>query len=497
MRSPGGTARLAAPRLALPLLAVLALLLRLPRFGRSLWFDEVWYSTHQLWRSWPDLMRSIVVSKTSPLYRLLLFGWVELFGEGEVALRLPPLLFGIGSILLVYQLVRRRSGDAAGLLAGLVLAFSPAHVWYSQEATPYALTPFLLVAAALLADRLVSEPFSPARLGLFALALGAACFTHYFATAFVVPFGLLALTARGRSRLWMTGAVIAAGLAVAGVLVVKELTGHLDTGQSFLRAFTPGEAWQLVFHWFPEGNALWTVGADAASPKFLLSHPLLLACQLFAGVLLLRGLFAGEGRTARVALIDTAFLATLPVALALLGWIGFRHLYIERYLLVVLPFFVALEARGAWSIRGRAPRLAASAALVALTAAAWLGWWQKPGITTVHEPNPDWRAAARLLIERTPANDRALVAGAVPLDALAFYVRRLGGDSQLVVDDPKKIRNAGHGFLRGQRIVHLIRDRLWKGDFVQLQRSLERDPRWRLVGQAEVFGVDVFSYERN
>lgn len=493
----GGTLRLAEPRIALPSLAALALLLRLPRLGESLWSDEVLYSTHHGWGTWPALLQSFLTDPSAPLYRLLLFFWVELSGEHELAVRTPSLLFGIGSILLSYGLLRRRSGDETALLAGLLLAFSPAHVWYSQEATAYAMTLFLLVSAACLADGLVREPFSAARGALFALALVGVVFTHYYAAAFLLPFGLLALTAHDRARRWMLAAVACAGFAVAAALLAKHFGGHLARGQGFLRPFTLFEAWMLLFHWFLEGNALWTVSPYAASLRHLLEHPLLLVCQLGAGVLLLRGLFAGEERTRRAIGLDAAFLGTLPVALALAGLAGLRHLYVERYLLPVLLFFVPLLARGAGSIRRPLPRRAAAAALLALSAAGWIAWWQKPQQWTVYKPNPDWRATVPLLLDRTPANEGALVLGGAPLADLAFYVGRMGGRERLLVLEGRRLPADDSDLWRGRRTVHLVRIHHWKGGSDRLRDLLERNPRLRRVGSATAAGVEVLSYERH
>lgn len=64
--------------------------------------------------------------------------------DSDFFLRLPSVLFGMGSILLAYWLVRKLTSVSVALVTMWLLAISPFHVWYSQEARMYA--PLLFVA---------------------------------------------------------------------------------------------------------------------------------------------------------------------------------------------------------------------------------------------------------------------------------------------------------------------------------------------------------------
>jgi uncharacterized membrane protein len=92
-----------------------------------------------------------------------MWGWVRLFGDGEISIRLPSVIFGVASVPLVAMLARRIFGGRAALLAALLLALSPPHLWASQAARPYALTAFLALAAEASFSRLVALP--PPRTG--------------------------------------------------------------------------------------------------------------------------------------------------------------------------------------------------------------------------------------------------------------------------------------------------------------------------------------------
>ncbi len=79
--------------------------------------------------------------------------WVQaasaaLFGFTGFSLLLPQALAGIASVAVVYQLVRRTFGVAAGLVAALALALMPVTVATNRNNTPDALLVLLLLLAA-------------------------------------------------------------------------------------------------------------------------------------------------------------------------------------------------------------------------------------------------------------------------------------------------------------------------------------------------------------
>ncbi len=75
---------------------------------------------------------SVSVDKP-PLGLWIQTGFVSLLGMNTIALKLPGILAGTLSLLLLYRLVRRQFGAGAGLLAALVLALTPAAVAVSRS----------------------------------------------------------------------------------------------------------------------------------------------------------------------------------------------------------------------------------------------------------------------------------------------------------------------------------------------------------------------------
>ena len=133
-----------------PLITVAALL-DLWALGRNGWAN-IYYSAavRSMAASWHDFLyasldRSGVMTVDKPPLSL----WVQslsvrLFGYHPLAILVPQALMGIASVLLVYDLVRRRFGRVGGFVAGLALATTPIAVAMSRDNNPDALLTLLL-----------------------------------------------------------------------------------------------------------------------------------------------------------------------------------------------------------------------------------------------------------------------------------------------------------------------------------------------------------------
>ncbi|MBI4035057.1 MAG: glycosyltransferase family 39 protein [Candidatus Chisholmbacteria bacterium] len=125
------------PKLLLILL--LALILRLISLNQSLWLDE----GIQWWAVTTFPLKHLVTEYIKgdfnpPLYHAILYLWVKLFGDSEIVLRLPSVLFGLGTVYFVFKI--------GGLRAALLTATAPLLIYYSQEARMYSLAAFTATA---------------------------------------------------------------------------------------------------------------------------------------------------------------------------------------------------------------------------------------------------------------------------------------------------------------------------------------------------------------
>ncbi len=108
----------------------------------SFWFDEVFsLKVAQL----PFLQALSIAGADTfpPLHTLLMWPWIRIFGDTEIATRIPALILGISSIYLLGLLAKQWLGPRAGLLAATLLAVSRFGIYFSTEARQYALYLFL------------------------------------------------------------------------------------------------------------------------------------------------------------------------------------------------------------------------------------------------------------------------------------------------------------------------------------------------------------------
>lgn len=161
-------------------LTLLALGLRLYSVGsQSLWFDEaytVFVSRLPIADGWQYLVADGV---HPPLYYWLIKLFLY-FGDSEVVLRMPSVLFGVLSVPAVYLLGLGWLGKKGALVSALLLTISPFSIWYSQEARMYAaLAFFAIIIFGLYASLLIK--LSNWRIVAFVIASSLAYLTHYFA----------------------------------------------------------------------------------------------------------------------------------------------------------------------------------------------------------------------------------------------------------------------------------------------------------------------------
>ncbi|HEY9314583.1 ArnT family glycosyltransferase [Williamsia sp.] len=104
----------------------------------------------QSWKAWffgsSDAANSITVDK--PPMSLWISGLsVRLFGLNSWAILVPQALMGVASVALLYWIVRKRFGPAAGLISGAALALTPVAVLMFRFNNPDALLVLLMIAA--------------------------------------------------------------------------------------------------------------------------------------------------------------------------------------------------------------------------------------------------------------------------------------------------------------------------------------------------------------
>lgn len=131
----------------------LALILRLIMINQSLWLDEAIGAIAARDYSFSQILSNFIKIDNHPPFYYLLLRFVSLiFGYSELALRLPSIVFGVLTILVIYKIdnALNQKSVRVGYLLALLLATSQIHIYYSQEVRMYSLAIFLVSLSAYL-----------------------------------------------------------------------------------------------------------------------------------------------------------------------------------------------------------------------------------------------------------------------------------------------------------------------------------------------------------
>jgi mannosyltransferase len=386
--------------------------LRLTALSRqSLWFDEIDVVVRAQ-RPMHSVLHTFVASgENGPLYNLMLALWVRVAGVSEIAVRFPSAVAGVLALPLIYMLGRRLANPTLGLYAAGLLAISPYHVWYSQEAKMYgilvllALGSTLLLVEALLRNR-------PDWWVAYAVVTTLMFYTHVASVLVFVGQTLYVVATRrawhGRERGW---------LAAAAALTLP----YVPIALWALRVVGGG-----VSTWQPDVG-LWDA-IHILGVKFAVNRSeadLERRGALLYAALAVVGAVAWSWRCRalwqRWWLLLLAGAATPVVGLYLVSLR--QSVFSDRYAIVALPAYLLLVAAAlAWLTRQRRARPLAALALLALLLCAW---------TPLRDVNrssqaqkEDWRSAYADVAARAQPGDVLIVHPGYLLTTHTYYAQR-------------------------------------------------------------------------
>lgn len=128
------------------IILILSVLLRIIKLDQSFWWDEANNVFHAHNFLLVDFITKYPIGDFHPPgYFALLWIWTHFFGFSEIMARIPSVIFGVGTVFLVYLLGKELFNKKTGLLASLFMALAPLHVYYSQEARMYSLATFTVI----------------------------------------------------------------------------------------------------------------------------------------------------------------------------------------------------------------------------------------------------------------------------------------------------------------------------------------------------------------
>jgi uncharacterized membrane protein len=432
--------------LFLLLLTLAAAGLRLLHLGsKSLWLDEgatvalaraSWQRFAWIWWHGEANLQTV--------YFLMMRGWVH-GGLSEVWLRLPSALFGIASVPMLYIVGRRLLPAGAALAAAALLAFSPTHVYYSQEARSYALTILLVLLCSYFFVRAV-EGGRRQDWVLWTICGVVAFYSHYFAAlVLVAQAGSLLFRATSRAtwkRVIFCGLVILATALPGLTYVFRASTENLHF--IWMPRATPNEIWRLAKFFGGSGvkvffaSVLWVAGLGAIARARRGN-----AEEFWRGMLI-------------------ALWALLPAVIAALVSV-IHPIFMARYFIFSLPAMGLLAAAGTTVLRKMYVGVVLVIALCAMSVPAILKDYSKP--------REDWRAASSTILSSAQPGDAVVF--------FPFYTR--------IMLDYYQDRGRPNS-----RPVHVYAPQFYDGGESEqdLLRALEADPRQFRHVWVVLYGAD-------
>lgn len=112
-----------------------------------LWYDES-FSLAMTRLPLLDMVRTSALDFHPPLWEMIAWVSVRLFGVNEMGLRLPALLASVGTLLLAADFAHRLLSPRAAVLGLSALAVLPYQLWMAQDGRMYAAMSLLYLAAA-------------------------------------------------------------------------------------------------------------------------------------------------------------------------------------------------------------------------------------------------------------------------------------------------------------------------------------------------------------
>lgn len=204
-----------AYRLAAAAVLCLGLSLRLIGLDKDIGVEEAYVLKVALSQ---NLSPELVLAHHPPLFYFFFWLWSKM-GSGDAFMRLPSVLFGIGTVAVLMKWIKPYS-HLGSLLAGLYCATLPMMLLYSQEIRGYSLLLFASTLAFYFASQLVREPERLSSYVGLGLSLAVAVATH---TVGVLLLMSVCAFAASRQSTWRRFHLAGAGLALGVPLCVFAL----------------------------------------------------------------------------------------------------------------------------------------------------------------------------------------------------------------------------------------------------------------------------------
>ncbi len=205
-------------------------------------------------RGWDDTWNALTgTAEHTPLYFLISRAWVNGVGHSVASMRCLTAIFSVLALPCLYWLCRELFGSGAvGWIAMSLVAVTPVHVFYAQEARPYSLLSILILLSSTLLLRAMRLN-APQHWIFYGLSIIAGLYTQLLFGSVAVAHGIFVLLTQGWrnsiSRAYLlTSTVVVLSLVPWMALLIRNWQKVQQSTQSLNDGYSTYG--RLVDRWF-------------------------------------------------------------------------------------------------------------------------------------------------------------------------------------------------------------------------------------------------------
>lgn len=421
----------------------------------SLWHDES-FSALLIQYDLKEMIYRITLDVHPPLYYLLLKGWAFIFGGELFSIRMFSLTFGVLTVLALYFLVKKLLGQKAAILSSVILALNSFQAQYDMEARMYTLGTFFIV----ISSYFIIKALESRKLHwwiFYSLTAVAAMYTHYytffwigsqaiFAAAFIIKNSGFSFKELIKNK----------NLILAKVSYLLILILYLPWLKVLLKQLA-----QVQENYWIGSMSVWSVpntllslitggSLDPAKAWYIL---------LITTIIVVAAFFLFLKRTDTFYKWFFFLMVIIPFCLATIMSLK-TSIYLDRYFIFTLPFFLAMISGAALLINKKSARKIIITILLVGTLISFPLRWADFKI----ENKPGMKAAAQFLNESVSENNKIFIGSSFCYFTFKYYNET--GIKPLLYAPDALLHYSGTALLNEEDIISDFKEETKTGDVV-------------------------------
>jgi uncharacterized membrane protein len=477
--------------------------------SQSLWTDEAAIYSQTRVGSLFEVYSTVMSQEghIGPLYHILNYLFCQLFGYAEWALRMPSAIYGTISVVLIYKIAELLINRNAALFSSILLACSPLHVWYSQEARMYSLWIMLTLLTTLVFIKLLDKG-SPRLWILFTIFASLSLWTFLNSIFLFAAMGLYLVIFVKRYKKELCFFIVCMLAVAASYLpgVITLLARTSGNGTAETAGFRTTSVFDLIYAF-----CVFNIGTSLGPPldtirvllkqlgptnaaRNIISHYglLMIPSMLVCTAIFLYAAYKAVIRRKNVHY--TLILVLLFVPLLMIYGITFFSSSLRfnvRYILCVLPFYLILLSTAADGL-SKVKRWALLSCLILLSAFSLFNHYFKAEYAKL-----DFRTVVKYLNETMKDGDNAIIIHESASRVLEYY-DKTATLAQYDISQHNSFENASSIISRSKRIFYVKSIRTYTYDPEEIKRieNLLAEKFQLVHSDNRALNIEIKIYER-